>query len=181
MPSSKKNGHPFINITSEKLLIKKTRSWNPRWKCRSSRSRNTARLKVRPLDVILVTFVNRVVSFTFTVAWTALTLARRWKCVPAMLPDVLAPVFADVVACALTAACFLAFASTVVVSLACWPHAVSAKARLPMHIGYRIPFIFPSIFRCRLDSLARAAIRQLWSKRQGKSNVIVTFRRDFDA
>src|SRR5437899_11656261 len=66
MPSAKKNEKPFINTTSKKLLIKKIRSWNPKWKRRSSRSRNTARSKVRPLDVIRVTFVNRLLSFTFT-------------------------------------------------------------------------------------------------------------------
>src|SRR5207249_8145022 len=79
MPSSKKNEQPFINTTSEKLFTKKARSWNPKWKRRSSRSRNTARSKVRPLDVIRVTFVNRVLSFTLTRTLVLLrTLTFSW-------------------------------------------------------------------------------------------------------
>jgi hypothetical protein len=54
--------------------------------------------------------------------------------------------------------------------------AVSARARLPMHIEYKIPFMSPLIFICELDSLARrlSFILLRW-KRHCKSNTPVTF------
>src|SRR5207249_4985195 len=75
--------------------------------------------------------------------------------------DVLVALFTNVVGLAITVLCLVAFILTGVVLLPCWPHAVSANAKLLMHIEYRTLFIFPSYFCViRLDNSGRAAIRR---------------------